>query len=61
MEAPEGIDFLELLRRQEDMCAATTPDRLPQMGQRAPECLAALGTVLFAAGPGVLLLVVLPE
>jgi hypothetical protein len=43
---PEGLDFLKLVSEQEDLCEATTRQRIPAMGEKAPVCLRNLGTVL---------------
>lgn len=43
---PEGLEFLKLAAEQEDACEKHSRTRLLKMGQKAPECLENLGTVL---------------
>ena len=45
-QIPEGLDFVELLWKQEDECEKLTDQLTPQIGVKAPQCLAQLGTVL---------------
>ena len=43
---PEGLDFLDLIWRQEDECEAQTDSAFPDLGEKAPACLEEIGTVL---------------
>ena len=43
---PEGLAFLALVGKMEDSCEATSKKALRKLGKQAPECQAALGTVL---------------
>lgn len=43
---PEGLDFLQLVWQQEDDCESETDKALPKMGEKAPQCIRELGTVL---------------
>lgn len=43
---PEGLDFLRLVLEQEDQCEEHTRQRLIEMGEKAPQCLEHLGSVL---------------
>lgn len=45
-EIPVGLDFLTLLRRQEQECQATVDEWLPHAGEKAPRTIRALGTAL---------------
>ena len=44
--APEGMDFIDLITTQERACEEETQSARAQLGEKAPKCLAALGTVL---------------
>jgi hypothetical protein len=43
---PEGIAFLELVAARERECRETTLTERQNMGEKAPKCLSAIGTVL---------------
>lgn len=43
---PQGVDFLNLVWEQEEECFNYTRQKLPEMGEKVPECLSNLGTVL---------------
>ena len=43
---PEGCEFLELIWGQEYRCLEATDEWLPNAGEKAPQCLENLGTVL---------------
>ena len=43
---PEGTDFLETLRHQEEACEESFDNWLPTAGQKAPQTLDTLGTAL---------------
>lgn len=43
---PEGMDFLELVLAQERACEQETSAIQSTLGEKAPKCLAAIGTVL---------------
>jgi hypothetical protein len=45
-EPPIGRDFLELIWAHDDALEQHTDARIPELGQRAPACLNALGTAL---------------
>ena len=43
---PEALDFFKLIWRHEDACEEQTDNRLPNLGVKAPQCFAQLGTML---------------
>lgn len=43
---PEGLEFLNLIWRHEDLCEQNTDEQLPKLGVKAPETIKNLGTVL---------------
>lgn len=43
---PEGMDFLRMVWGEEDKLEEHSDAELPKMGKKAPQCLAAIGTVL---------------
>jgi hypothetical protein len=49
LSCPEGLEFLTLVRGQEDACEQDTLDRLTKLGKSAPDCMRNLGTVLSLA------------
>ena len=46
VDVPVGLDFLELVWKQEDACELVTDVRIPDLGQRGHKCLEGIGTVL---------------
>ncbi len=46
IEIPTGIPFLDLLKSIEDDCEQSTSKRILELGNKAPKCLASLGSVL---------------
>lgn len=43
---PEGLEFLNLVWKQEDECESQTDCRIPNLGEKAPRCLEGIGTTL---------------
>jgi hypothetical protein len=46
LQCPEGLDFLNLVSEQENVCETETRRRIPKLGKQPPICLQELGTVL---------------